>query len=259
MLLKDVLIATSKKLLPRRIRNSLVHFSFNIARDEFDKFAFLYAYAPNMRLGLEALKQRGFSPKTIVDVGAFHGQWSQIAKAIWPQAQLAMIEPNKQQIQQLTTVSSELNAQLYCELLGAEDGKEVSFYVMDSGSSIYEERSSVNRTKEFRQIQQLDTVLHDWDSIDLLKIDAQGYELEIMKGAERLLASTKSVLLEVSLIQTNQGAPLLHDITEFMYGKGFVAYEILEFHRRPLDNALNQIDILYIYKDAEQLADKRHS
>jgi FkbM family methyltransferase len=241
-----------------QIRNYIFHFAFSIARAEFEKFAFLYAYAPNMHLGLEALRDRGFYPKTIVDVGAFEGKWTQMVKSIWPKTQIAMIEPNREKSNLLASVASELDAQLYCDLIGAEDGLEVIFNVMGAGSSIYEERSNLPRSKESHKLKKLDTLLNNWNSIDLLKIDAQGYELEILKGAERLIANTSSILLEVAIIEINENAPLLHDITVYMNQKGFVAYEILEIHRRPLDKALNQIDILYIPKDSPLIADKRH-
>jgi len=39
---------------------------------------------------------------------------------------------------------------------------------------------------------------------------------------------------------------------------GFVAYDILEVHRRPLDRALNQIDIVFVRNDSPLIADKRH-
>jgi len=52
-------------------------------------------------------------------------------------------------------------------------------------------------------------------------------------------------LLEIAIIESNEGAPLLHDVVAFMKTLGFVAYDILEVHRRPLDKALNQFDIIF--------------
>ena len=59
-----------------------------------------------------------------------------------------------------------------------------------------------------------------------MKIDAPGYELEILKGSGRMLETLKTVLLEVSLIEINQGAPLFAEVVSFMNDKGFVPYDI---------------------------------
>jgi hypothetical protein len=44
----------------------------------------------------------------------------------------------------------------------------------------------------------------------------------------------------------------------FMKGLGFVTYDILEIHRRPLDKALSQIDFLFVREQSPLIADKRH-
>jgi FkbM family methyltransferase len=232
--------------------------SFNIDHEEFEKFAFLYALAPNMALGLARLKERGYSPESIVDVGAFQGDWSRMVRSLWPTARLAIVEPNLDLAEMHRSTAAELNAEFHRELLGATDGAEVTFYVMEAGSSIYEERSGVDRMAQTRRIRTLDSVLSGWDGIGLLKIDAQGYELEILKGSSRLLQKTSSVLLEISLIEINQGAPLLDEVVAFMKSLGFLACEILEIHRRPLDQALNQLDFLFVREGSPLLADKRH-
>lgn len=258
-MIKRVALKTLEAVLPRRAREALLHVAFNVARDEFHRFAFLYAFAPDMAMGLDRLKQRGWSPESVVDVGSFQGDWSRMARGLWPAARLAMIEPNTQLTDRLRSVAKELDAEFHCALLGAAEGGEVDFHVMDSGSSVLEERSSVPRHRELRRLRTLDSTLPEWDAIDLLKIDAQGYELEILKGAGRLLPRTKSVLLEISVIQTNQDAPLLHDVIASMKTQGLVSCEILEIHRRPLDMALNQVDVLFVREDSVLLADKRHT
>ena len=79
-----------------------------------------------------------------------------------------------------------------------------------------------------------------------------------MRGADRLMPGIQSVLLEIALIEINKGAPLLHDVIAFMKERGFVSHEILEIHRRPLDKALSQIDILFVREDSPLLAEKCH-
>jgi hypothetical protein len=103
----------------------------------------------------------------------------------------------------------------------------------------------------------LNSILEGRPSVDLLKIDAQGYELEILAGADKILPNVKAVILETSLIEVNEGCPLLHEVISSMHERGFVAYDVLELHRRPLDGALFQADVFFLRQDSELRKDKR--
>jgi FkbM family methyltransferase len=254
---KNATITVLRRILPEDIKKSIFHLSFHLARPEFEKFAYDVAFAPNMELGLRAMAARGFSPRTIVDVGAFEGHWSRLAKCIWPSSSLQLIEPNLAKQTQLDGAAKELGGRLHCALLGANEGGNVQFNIMESGSSIMNERSPLPRIVEKRQLRRLDSLLPKIEPPGLLKIDAQGYEIEILKGASAILPDFEAVLLEIAIIEINEGAPLLHDVTKFMKNIGFIAYDILEIHRRPLDKALNQVDIVFIREHSDLIDDKR--
>jgi FkbM family methyltransferase len=255
---KTTIINMLARSLSLRIKNSLLHASFHLAPQEFEQYSYDYAFAPNMALGLAAVARRGFAPKTIVDVGAFVGDWSRVAREIWPATRLIMVEPNVAKRPQLETVAKDLNAELHVELLGAEDNRPIDFYIMESGSSVMSEHSLVPRTTETRHLRRLDSILGSIEPPGLLKIDAQGYELEILKGARKLLPAFEAILLEVAIIEINHGAPLVHEVLPFMKSLGFVTYDIMQFHRRPLDGALNQVDVIFVREQSGLIADKRH-
>jgi FkbM family methyltransferase len=245
------------RLLPAHVRKSLFHFAYNCAPDEFEKFAYLYAHAPNQEYLLREIASRGFSPRRIVDVGAYRGHWSKMAKTVWPKCSIIMVEPNVELRNHLNSVSADLGATLYTDLLGPEDGREVEFHVMESGSSVLPEHSGVSRKTEIRRLSTLNSILSNHDAIDLLKIDAQGYELAILSGADKVLPRVHAALLEIALIEVNEGCPILHEVLSYMRDRDFVAYDILELHRRPLDRALFQVDVFFCRKDSALRADKR--
>jgi FkbM family methyltransferase len=255
---KTAIIDVLGRVLPDSVKNSLLHLSFHLAGSEFDRFAYDFNFAPNMEFGLAAIAERGLSPKTIIDVGAYEGDWSRMARRIWPHSRILMFEPNLEKQAHLTVVANDINASVFCELLGAEDHTVVSYNVMESGSSVLSERSPLDRIVERRSLRRLDSILKEIEAPAFLKIDTQGYELEVLKGSISILRSIEAILLEVAIIEINEGAPLLHDVLVHMKSIGFLTYDVLEIHRRPLDKALNQIDILLIREDSFLLVDKRH-
>src|SRR5262245_26297157 len=115
---KESLLAVGR-LMPAAFRRSLFNFAFNCAPDQFEKFSFLYANAPSQEHLLRAVTARGFSPRDIVDVGAYQGQWSTMARSIWPDSSIVMIEPNRENTVHLQALAAKLKAALYTELLGA--------------------------------------------------------------------------------------------------------------------------------------------
>lgn len=255
---KTTITELLRSILPGNVKNSLLHLSFHLARPEFDRFAYDYNYAPNMELGLAAFAGRGFLPKTIIDVGAFEGDWSSMARQLWPEGRIFMVEPNLSKQTQLSAVASNINASVFCELLGANDNIVVPYNVMESGSSVLSERSPLDRFVENRSLRRLDSLLNRIEAPAFLKVDTQGYELEVLKGSTLILPSIDAILLEVAIIEINEGAPLLHEVLAHMKSIGFVTFDILEIHRRPLDKALNQIDILFVRENSSFLSDKRH-
>jgi len=255
--MKPLIISLLNTILPNKIKRALFHLGFNLDKQEFERFAYMYAKAPNMKLGLIQARNLGLDCRSILDIGAYHGDWSRMAREIWTNSQLTMIEANTQKQKILKHVADEIGADLWIELLGAKDDLEVEFYVMESGSSVFEEHSPLDRKRETRTTRTLDALFPD-GTFDFIKIDVQGYELEVLDGANNLMQNCTAVLMEISTIEVNKNCPLLNEVLIYMDKKGFVAYDLMEIHRRPLDNALNQIDFMFVRKDSALIENKSH-
>lgn len=66
---------------------------------------------------------------------------------------------------------------------------------------------------------------------DILKVDAEGAELEILKGGGKLLKSSIfAVELEVSFLARHKGAPLFHEIDAYLRSIGFELHQIQRNH-----------------------------
>lgn len=215
---------------------------------------------PDMESSLYVLKNRGFAPAFCVDVGAYSGEWTRLCRAVFPGAKVLMVEPqdSKRPILEDLVTRSGGGVRFEAALLGAAEGGEVEFVEMETGSSVYEEASPYPRSKTRKQIRTLDRLVAEagFGQIGLLKIDVQGYELEVLKGALDVLKGTEVVLMEASLVPVNAGCPLISDVVRFMDEAGFKMFDFCSQIRRK-DGVLWQTDLLFIRHDSPLLPDPR--
>ncbi len=190
-----------------------------------------------------------FHPYRILDIGANIGQFHQLAKQTFPEAFIFSIEAS------LDCESSlkELTDNYYIGLL-AKDTSEYDFYSRKdaptgTGNSIYRELTHFYSDDQLEIIKQkgikLDDLFESDSEFDLIKIDTQGSELDIITGGINLCKKAKGILLEVSLTQYNQGAPLYWEVLTFMKEFGFRPEAILDESR---NHGSHQQDILFIHE-----------
>ncbi|MGB7419099.1 MAG: FkbM family methyltransferase [Erythrobacter sp.] len=191
------------------------------------------------------LAARGFTPCSIVDVGAYVGNWTRMIKQIYPDAQVLMCEAQPDKLTKLEEVRKELGGvEIVSGLMGSEAGQEVRFYEMETGSSMFPENSDVDRCERLLITKTLDDVTVAMPAPSLLKVDVQGAELEVLGGAARFLDQCEFVQLEVALLDYNEGAPSFLEVLTFMDQRGFVPFDIAGASR-PNGLDLVQIDLLF--------------
>lgn len=209
--------------------------------------------APNMLGGLLRMQDRGFRPAFVVDVGACQGDWACLVHRAFPDCQVLMVEPQPRHHEQLRGMVASAADRLRLEpvLLGPPGMDAADFHVMDdgaggTGSSVLPELSSVPRHAIRLPVVTLDDVLlrTGGRQVDLLKLDVQGFELEVLKGATLTLQTTPHVLLEVSVVHYNAGGPLFHEVVAWMLERGFQVAEVFDISRDRSDR-LVQIDLLF--------------
>ncbi|WP_424008775.1 FkbM family methyltransferase [Haloferax denitrificans] len=192
------------------------------------------------------LKERGFRPSVILDIGAYEGAWSKDMHAIFPGTEFILVEPLEEKSEELRTLSLD-NVTVLNALLG-EQSEERTFYEMETGSSYYPENTDFDRKTTKKTVVTANELLDDFDlSGGLVKIDAQGAELDILKGATDILPDIDALYLEVSLVNYNEGSPRAEDVIEYLFERGFKMYDIGTKHRR--GGQLIQVDLLFINDD----------
>jgi hypothetical protein len=80
----------------------------------------------------------------------------------------------------------------------------------------------------------------------LLKIDAQGYDLEVLRGAERVLLERqiKCILIEIVFINIYEGGPRFDQVFRFLLDHGFRLVSLYDTVYR--DEAIAWTDALFV-------------
>lgn len=185
---------------------------------------------------------------SILDVGAYRGDFARLAKELFPSAYVKCIEGDERQQQYL----QEFDTDFY--LLGKET-KEIEFYTLPencctTGSSIY--RENTVHYQDPLVIKKLIYALDDlnFPAFDFIKLDVQGAELDILKGGKKYLQKTKPryLLLETSIQQYNKGAPLAGEVIAYLNNQDYVLHDVVDM-LYDLNKQLLQVDFLFMYQD----------
>jgi FkbM family methyltransferase len=198
----------------------------------------------------------GFVPNVFYDIGAndpFSIEGQQVVyKPLMPQTQFFLFEAMAKHEEQLLRS----NEPYVIAVLGEEEASDVIFYeskvfAPGTGDSYYLENTAAYAADAVvptrHTTRRLDNVIEQcgWPLPDFMKLDTQGSELDILRGAPHCLAHARGVQIECNVLHYNQGAPLLPDVIVFMQAAGFRVYDILQQHFNQ-NRELLQVDLLFV-------------
>ena len=193
---------------------------------------------------------------TVIDVGANRGQFAVFARHRWPDARLLCFEPLPRPRDVLISLASDLgNAEVMPFAIADESGRRVMQVAeADDSSSLL--AASASQLEAFPAAAKVDEVAVDVRSLDdvldlsdlrppaLLKIDVQGAELDVLRGASRVLKSECELLVECSLVELYEGQALIDETIRFANERGFRLMGLSPPFRAP-DGTPLQCDLLF--------------
>jgi FkbM family methyltransferase len=176
-----------------------------------------------------------YSIRTFFDVGANEGQTALIALLYFPQARIFSFEPHPATFSALLSkLGNRKNLQCVNLALGSQAG-ELEMFEYESASVLNSMVPDAQFAVRFgtvgRPIPIQCTTLDRFcseagiDALDVLKIDTEGFELEVLHGASRMLQSRaiKFVFVEFNTLQPQEGRSggALLPIDSLLYPHGF--------------------------------------
>lgn len=199
---------------------------------------------------------------TIVDVGANEGQTIHRVLHEFPCATVHSFEPSPDTYRVLERIAKhESRARVYPLACGASQGT-VKFHVTgnhwcssvlppsDLGQRYYGDWYATRKVIEVPMIR-LDhwAVKHAISEVDLLKVDAQGYDLEVLRGASGLLSRTKAINCECQFAPEYDGCASFSQIDRFLVENGFSLHQLHEVNDRGDEEQTTNGDGLWLRTD----------
>lgn len=180
----------------------------------------------------------------IFDVGANVGQSIHKFKKICPESQIHSFEPSKECYEQLQKNTASFPNIFYNNIgLGAEI-KTIEFYeneVTDINSFLKPTAALWGKIKKVDQMEI--TTLNDYfrlnqvERINYLKIDTQGYDLEVLKGADILLKNNviDIIQMEITIQKLYTDLPQMDVVLKYLCDAGYKLVAFYGFHNSHLE------------------------
>ena len=171
----------------------------------------------------------------VVDVGANRGQTVQWFRHAGFRGDIVSFEPTSEAYAELVRrCASDDRWTGHRMALGATSGRlEINRYEQDVFSSFlspssfgkqrFDALTSTAVERETVQVERLDAVWSELvpEGVALLKIDTQGFDLEVLRGAGDKLLTVAVVQLEAPVTSIYDGMPTLQELVTFLAERGF--------------------------------------
>lgn len=201
----------------------------------------------------------------IIDVGANRGQFTLACRMAKPRVPVVAFEPipaeaetfrkvhgNSREVTLVQSALGEANGSATLHLSGSADSSSL----LPIGRRQVEVFADTAQVAEITvPVSRLDEMSSHWRgrSRQLLKLDVQGYELSVLRGATDTLRSCAYVYAECSEVELYDGQALRAEIAAFLKEHGFA--EPIRFNPHVHNGQLVQAD--YLFARAEPASPQR--
>lgn len=197
------------------------------------------------------------SCNTVVDVGANIGDFASYVISRNPSAVIYCVEPDSENFKNLSRrFEDKPNVHTFNFALGEFEASKVSLYATTSGSSqasLSKRSIGLNPSSfghvSFVDLKTLDQFNSDLEieTIDLVKIDVEGHEFEVLKGAEASIKLIKAIQFEFGGTYLDSGYQF-RDVFGFFQKHKFDIFRLAPRGYIPVNQYLEK-DEQYVYSN----------
>lgn len=181
---------------------------------------------------LEGVKKYIGNPKFIFDLGANRGSYTDFVLSLFPDVHMILFEPNSIWFNHLRQkYSSNLRIDVKGLLVGNKIGDSIFYYFTNNNdqlSSIYKRPVffDLPMQETSKSMVTLDFIIENCSPyVDFIKVDTEGAEFDVLKGAEKSLREKRIKFLQIEYGGTYPDAGItMKEVIEFVNSFGYKAY-----------------------------------
>jgi FkbM family methyltransferase len=206
--------------------------------------------------------------RTIIDVGAARGEFLATTVSVWPKARFCLCEadarwePNLRDTVEKVSRVTQTQHEIFMRPISHTDGETRAFWSLSTRpeglSGFYPEAQEyLESNPEYRPVNvcttTLDSLFGHLKDVSFVKVDVQGGEMDVMRGARALLERCRPfVLLELPIVPYNTGVPDMRASLNIMAELNYKLLDIWDVHEFRLENGSEigvQADVLFAPHD----------
>jgi FkbM family methyltransferase len=198
------------------------------------------------------LQASGYKPTTIVDVGAHAGGWTKEVILHYPDASFVLFEPQTEMLPALESLKGG-NTHVDINIVGVGAKSGTFALTIDSNrkdSSTFRHSAEAAEARGFSQRQisvvALDEFFESRGQVpSIVKIDAEGWDLDVIQGGERTIAGADIAFVECGILNRHFENDL-RTVANRMDDLGFRLVDFTAMNRTPARRALWLVEAAFV-------------
>ena len=194
--------------------------------------------------------------KTVLDIGSNKGQFILLIEKIFKNKIFYSFEPINEILEKQKRFFKNKKNLFFYNLGIGEKSEKKKFYITNrrDSSSFLKVEHKIKGNKDYQIKEEREISIKSLDEIFnqkilqepiLMKIDVQGFELEVLKGSSNILKKIKYIIIEVSNDEIYSKQPLSNEIIEYLDLKNFEFFKKNSITTKISKSNFSQVDMLF--------------
>jgi FkbM family methyltransferase len=201
------------------------------------------------------LRRNGFAPRHVIDIGANHGHWTRKALPYFPDATFTLVEPQAHLRQDVEDLIAAGRVRWVHAGAGDAPGRLPLAISERDDSSTFAAALPAGGRSTLVDIRTLDEIAASsgLPLPELVKVDAEGFDMKVLAGASTLLGRTEIFFAEAVVCCPDYSNTAL-ELVQFMDRAGYRLIDVTELNRSPRHNVLWLVELAFLLRGSKLLA-----